>query len=1149
MNVAKLVVAGQEMDLKKGLSFGLNYSIDDVRKIEKKNSNYSKTITLAGSRVVDKLMGGLFDVNADFTFFNPNIKTDAKIIVNSATVIEGALQLKSIDKVNIDNTNNFSVEYKCTIVSKTIDFMTDIKDKLLTDLDLSFYDHDYTRANIESSWNNTEGYVYPLFWKRVNGGSNNYLLEDFKPAIFYKTYIKKIVEEAGYTITGSLMDNTTEEGKSFEKEIIPYSGKLPLITQAEYNRRKFQASPTTDFEFSNGVLDASFQSQTNSQTITETGDLEIYNDDSTGSNFDNGGVWDVSNSKYTIDVKGSYGLTFKVNTKVTFSTSSTEAFQSSYTVPFGYSTPFSLTPNNNPTRFDIIYQLTKNGYPFGNTVTKQFTTPLGSGTGSAFNAGNSYTVSNTQLATLSFPSINLSAGDVIGITYKINSTKYGTLSHYLTTYQTGTVITNLTKVPVNWSIESLASDSIIFNEANASALTQGDDIFVNSFIPAKIKQTDLINDLVKRYNAYLSVNPDNEFNIILDTRDTYYNGGEVLDWTNLRDKGGREEIKLLSELQNKELLFTYKKGGDFLSESYFDSTEQIYGEKKISFVNDFAKGEKKIESFFNSTVLTTNATNLPAAVVSVWDTNVELNKGFAVMYYDGLIPTIDGRQWAMIYDSGGVTTSTGYTNYPYAGHLDNPFTPNLDLNFGTAAFFGYTLQENTTDATLYNRYWKNYVNQIDDGKLVTMNFNLNEVIIDKIRKSLNKKIWVEDSFYFINSIIDYDPIINGLTRVELLKIKDGVPFTGKTTSKTYPNGDSNDQLGLLSIIDNGGESIPKNTDNTENSLVAGEGNYIGTGSEGSIIQGDNNTILDGVRGGFIIGSNDKVVSQDNEGWIGETHYVDGVIQTDDYSLDLDELLTLRDNGGLVTDVEYFAKDYKYYFRALSPNTLDTNGRRSLQVVNSEYYSLHGVFDENNSYLDSEKSIWGGKVWVCLVSGTSTPTDYLTLDGTKWEVSTNQSDYEIKTFDIKFSDSLNSITEQSDDKGNKVFYSDGTGITGFSSGDGFEFSDWNDPNIINNNCSIFINNIATSIENNNCFGIVNNFVNNDIKRNTTNGNIAYNNVTSGNTMKIENNQNNGDIHYNEAIETVEISDNENNGNIGASPSTEREEDVTGTILNL
>ena len=81
MNTAKLVIAGQEMDLKKGLGFGINYSIDDVRKIEKKNSNYSKTITLVGSREVNKLMGGLFDINADFTFFNPNKKTEAKIIV------------------------------------------------------------------------------------------------------------------------------------------------------------------------------------------------------------------------------------------------------------------------------------------------------------------------------------------------------------------------------------------------------------------------------------------------------------------------------------------------------------------------------------------------------------------------------------------------------------------------------------------------------------------------------------------------------------------------------------------------------------------------------------------------------------------------------------------------------------------------------------------------------------------------------------------------------------------------------------------------------------------------------------------------------------------------------------------------------------
>jgi hypothetical protein len=142
MSKVTIEVAGQELDLAKGIGFGLNYAIDDVKKVESKNSNYSKTITLAGSKNNNKLLGGLFDINADFTFFNPNFKVEAKIIRDSSTVLEGFLQLKSIEKDTANFQDGNLIVYKCVISSRTVDFQTDIKDKKLEDLDFSRFDHE-----------------------------------------------------------------------------------------------------------------------------------------------------------------------------------------------------------------------------------------------------------------------------------------------------------------------------------------------------------------------------------------------------------------------------------------------------------------------------------------------------------------------------------------------------------------------------------------------------------------------------------------------------------------------------------------------------------------------------------------------------------------------------------------------------------------------------------------------------------------------------------------------------------------------------------------------------------------------------------------------------------------------------------------------
>ncbi len=1150
MNAAKVIVSGVEMDLKKDLGFGLNYSIDDVRKPETKNSNYSKTITLVGTPTVNKLMGGVFDINADFSFFNPNKKTEAKIVVNSSTVMEGSLQLKSIDIINPSSVNIGAVEYKCVVVGRSINFMTDIKDKMLSDLDLSEYDHDYELVPIEQSWFNTSGYVYPLF-KKSGSGSNVYNLEELKPAIFYKTYLEKIFLEAGYKVGGSLMDETTTEGQSLAKEIIPYSGKIPLIPTAEYTRRAFRAAPTSDSEFASDTITSAFQDVRytgSAQSQNVSGELNIYNNDSTSGNFDNGGVWDVANSTYTIDVKGNYGVRFDVDTKFSFFTSGVEAFQSSFIPSNGGLYYQSLTPNNSPLSYSVNFRLTKNGVPFGASVSKTFSSPIGSGSGSAFNAGNGYSVDTTKLSTISFNSLNLLAGDVIGLTYQVGVFKGSNYNQYLSSYEAnGNVnVNSVTRVPVEWKCEALAATSKVFNSPNSSALNQGDTIFMSSFIPANIKQTDLINDLVKRYNAYISVDEENDKKILLNTRDSYYEGGDVLDWTNLRDNGNKDTIKLLSELQNKEVLFTYKKGEDIYSNAYFNSTDQIYGQKTIAYDNDFVKGSKKIESFFRSVALVNNTDTLPAAIVSGWDVNPEANKGFSVMYYDGLIPTIEGRDWAISYTVGGVASGINYQQYPYAGHLDNPFTPNLDLNFGSTSYFGYTLRENDTDANLYNRFWSNYINQINEGKLVVRKYRLNEVIIDKIRKGLNVKIYDKDSYFYINKIIDYNPVEEGLTSVELLKIKDGIAFQGRKTDKPNNNGDDNG-LGFTSDPQT---SASGNTDNSQNSLIAGDGNNLGEGVEGAIVQGDNNTILDGVKGAFIIGANEKTISQDYEGWIGENRYINGVLVISDNSFTLLELLDKRDNSELKAGSEYFASDKGYYFTALKENVLNFEGRRLLLVVKSTLYSSSGIFDENNSYSINDLAVWGGKVWRCKTAGISTPLNFLNLAGSYWDVENDLSYYELKSFNIKYSEDLDTITEQSDDRGNIVFLSDGVNITGWdaSNNDGFDYSDWNDKRVKNNVCSIFINNIASEISKNNCKGIVNNFINGDILDNRNNGNIAYNDSAAF-TMNIVDNINNGDINYNISTSNVNISYNDNNGGIGISPNTLRLGDVLGTVVNL
>jgi hypothetical protein len=116
---------------------------------------------------------------------------------------------------------------------------------------------------------------------------------------------------------------------------------------------------------------------------------------------------------------------------------------------------------------------------------------------------------------------------------------------------------------------------------------------------------------------------------------------------------------------------------------------------------------------------------------------------------------------------------TGVTSYPYVGHFDDPLNPTFDINFSTCAFYYYQ-PSSLTDNNLYNRYWRRTMGQINNGKMLTAFFNLKESDIQPLE--LNDKIRIDNSWWNINKVIDYNANGNELTQVELISIDNEVNF-------------------------------------------------------------------------------------------------------------------------------------------------------------------------------------------------------------------------------------------------------------------------------------------------------------------------------------------------------------------------------------
>jgi len=128
---------------------------------------------------------------------------------------------------------------------------------------------------------------------------------------------------------------------------------------------------------------------------------------------------------------------------------------------------------------------------------------------------------------------------------------------------------------------------------------------------------------------------------------------------------------------------------------------------------------------------------------------------------------ITGRNtWAI---KNGATTLASYTAYGYAGHLDDPFNPQADINWGATKEVFYNASA-VTAANLFGGYWSEYIAEITDkdSKLLTCSVKLNEVDIYNL--DFSKLIYIDGSLWRLNKVLDYNPMDFNVTKVELLKV-------------------------------------------------------------------------------------------------------------------------------------------------------------------------------------------------------------------------------------------------------------------------------------------------------------------------------------------------------------------------------------------
>lgn len=728
------------VDLNDKIPFPLTYAISDIKDLSARKGNNSKTIALPGTATNVQLMSNVFSLSATqgapITFMNydPSVKASAKYYHNGILEFNGVCQLQEC----IQNDGNWT--FNIVLISETIDYIGRLKDIKINALDWTEYNHDFTYANQQDSWNGTIvrngapftngagtdwyglGYYYGLIdYGYQRPAPDTFAVEHIPPHVFCYDILLRSFTAAGITWNSSFL-----ESQRFKRLLLAYpGGVLPQITPEQAALDSAFTSENNDAD--GFVMNAT--SATGNFWINPFTSFNIY--DSTIVADPSGQVQNPSPFTFVPSSEGLFAVRYQGDHEITISTNAGLILWGNYTV--------SLVVRKNGLN-DTTTQI----------ASGSITTPV----------VNSVTIPYSfDIA----PTINLTFSDVLDARLRLDFTDGQTAGFGNITVQ----------------IESI--DATLNVEKQPQALTPGSTLNIATVMPSMTADV-FFKGLVNMFNLYIKPNELNPTILEIEPLVDFYEGTDTaLDWTKKIDRSQPVKITPTINFASKNYTFTFEKDDDYWSKRYADDTLMEYGNNSVTSGTAFSQATTEIKLPFSQKPLvrledTVGYTDLiiPCAYQMKTESNGAINKvektakPFIVQLLKGDVGDLQEGNWTHVdeYD-----VSHAQTKYPYVGHLDSILDPTFDLMWGVPQYIFYSTGEVTlyTTNNLYG-YHEKFIREIISkfGKQLTARTMLNSKDIGEL--NFKKLISIDGVMFRLQKVNNYDSGKDTSTETEFIRL-------------------------------------------------------------------------------------------------------------------------------------------------------------------------------------------------------------------------------------------------------------------------------------------------------------------------------------------------------------------------------------------